>query len=264
MSALAPLSAAQGPDETGHPTRVTSLTVVVPACNEQDTLPDTLRHLDGAVIALAAIRPDVVVRRLVVLDGCTDRSAEVARAHGCDALPVTVRNVGAARRAGVDWALAQHGTADPRSLWIACTDADTHVPRNWLDEQVRCATTGIDVLVGTVVPDGRLDPGRMRAWLQRHDLREGHHHVHGANLGFRASAYLAVGGFAAIGAHEDVDLVERLRRQPGVVVSSTDRNRVVTSSRLRGRAPAGFSRYLKALPAQDGPCDEGATGQARP
>ncbi|ROR52949.1 glycosyl transferase family 2 [Luteococcus japonicus] len=264
MSALARMSAARGPDERGHPTRVTSLTVVVPACNEQDALPGTLKHLDGAVVALAAIRPDVVVRRLVVLDGCTDRSAEVARAHGCDTLPVTVRNVGAARRAGVDWALAQHGTEDPRSLWIACTDADTHVPRNWLDEQVRCATAGIDVLVGTVVPDGRLDPGRMRAWLQRHDLREGHHHVHGANLGFRASAYLAVGGFAAIGAHEDVDLVERLRRQQGVVVSSTDRHRVVTSSRLRGRAPAGFSRYLKALPTQDSLCEDDAAGQAGP
>lgn len=69
MSALARMSAAQGPDERGHPTRVTSLTVVVPACNEQDSLPGTLTHLDGAVVALAAIRPDVVVRRLVGVGG---------------------------------------------------------------------------------------------------------------------------------------------------------------------------------------------------
>jgi hypothetical protein len=38
---------------------------------------------------------------------------------------------------------------------------------------------------------------------------DGHGHVHGANMGFRAGSYWRVGGFAALASGEDVDLVAR-------------------------------------------------------
>jgi hypothetical protein len=73
-----------------------------------------------------------------------------------------------------------------------------------------------------------------------------HHHVHGANLGFRASAYWRVGGFAALETGEDVELVERFERA-GYVVSRDPSLSVATSDRQIARAPAGFAHHLREL-----------------
>ena len=70
--------------------------------------------------------------------------------------------------------------------------------------------------------------------------------MHGANLGVRADAYLAVGGFAPVPAHEDVGLVDRLVAA-GRRVCWVDVPRVVTSPRLDARAPAGLGADLRAL-----------------
>ena len=76
------------------------------------------------------------------------------------------------------------------------TDADTRVPPHWLAAQVRLAEEGADVVVGTVEPDpAELDQLALGHWRSRHDLREDHPHVHGANLGFTLAAYDRVGGF---------------------------------------------------------------------
>ncbi|MDY3557931.1 glycosyltransferase [Gemmata sp. JC673] len=59
-----------------RPTR--TFTVLVPAHNEEDTLPRTLR-------SLAALQyPPELVRVLVVADNCTDQTANVARAFGAE------------------------------------------------------------------------------------------------------------------------------------------------------------------------------------
>jgi len=50
--------------------------IVVPAYNEEETLADVLRELPGQVGALSA-------EPLVVVDGATDRSEEIAREAGC-------------------------------------------------------------------------------------------------------------------------------------------------------------------------------------
>ena len=69
-------------------------------------------------------------------------------------------------------------------------------------------------------------------------------HVHGANLGVRADAYLRAGGFPDRPAHEDVDLVAALVAS-GARVVATDACDVLTSGRLVGRAPGG----VRGLPA---------------
>ena len=107
------------------------------------------------------------------------------------------------------------------------------------------AAAGADVVVGTVEPLGLSAKAVRDAWWDRHDLREGHVHVHGANLGVRASAYLAAGGFTPEPLHEDVLLAERLRSAPGVVVVASDVVDVLTSGRAVGRAPGGYARYLR-------------------
>ena len=68
--------------------------------------------------------------------------------------------------------------------------------------------------------------------------------MHGANLGVRADAYLAAGGFRTVAEHEDVGLVETLRAA-GAPIDSTDRAPVTTSARSTGRVPGGFAGYLR-------------------
>ena len=73
-----------------------------------------------------------------------------------------------------------------------------------------------------------------------------HSHVHGANLGFRASAYLKAGGFPEKPTAEDHAFVTALTAC-GCRVLRTRALPVVTSARREARAPNGFSRYLAEL-----------------
>ncbi len=86
----------------------------------------------------------------------------------------------------------------------------------------------------------------MAAWHARHRLVEGHEHVHGANLGVRASRWREVGGFGPHRLGEDVRLVERIRAVSDHTVA-TDTTRVLTSGRSRSRVAAGFAGYLGDL-----------------
>ena len=78
--------------------------------------------------------------------------------------------------------------------------------------------------------------------------RDGHRHVHGANLGVRASTYFKIGGFQAMTAHEDIDLIRRLEAADAHI-QWCGRAPVVTSTRPDGRATDGFSAYLRRLGA---------------
>jgi hypothetical protein len=73
---------------------------------------------------------------------------------------------------------------------------------------------------------------------------DGHGHVHGANMGFRAEAYWRVGGFAALRNGEDVDLVHRFEAHECRIIRD-DRLSVTTSARQKGKAPKGFAEHLR-------------------
>jgi hypothetical protein len=130
------------------------------------------------------------------------------------------------------------------STWIANTDADSSVPPDWLCTQVRLAETGWDMVVGTVQPDpSDLPDGVLTAWHAAHILREGHRHIHGANLGFRADVHTKLGGFGGRKVHEDRDFV-LAATAAGVPLLATDRVRVTTSGRLHSRVRGGFADFL--------------------
>lgn len=224
---------------------LTRVLVVVPVHDEEVLLPECL-----AALQITAADVDLPVDVVVVLDDCTDGSADIARSTDVHVLEVADGAVGAARAEGVRAGLALHDD-DPATVWIACTDADTVVPFHWLRAQRALADDGADVVLGTVRPDPRdLTERQLAAWRATRVPGRPNGHVHGANLGIRADAYLRVGGFAPLVEHEDVELVARLRRDPGVAVVASDATDVVTSGRTTGRTPGGYAGYLRdAFPA---------------
>lgn len=231
---------------------ITTVGVIVPARNEQA---DIGRCLDAIAVATSRLRKGageaVRVRVVVVLDSCTDRTETVADRPGVERVVVEAGCVGTARAAGAAFLLA--GAARPEQIWLANTDADSSVPADWLAEMVAAADRGVGVVLGTVIPAVGLDHRTLRAWHDRHDLREGHRHVHGANFGIRGDVYRSLGGWPALTSGEDEVLAARALACPSVQVVRTAAIPVCTSSRLAGRAPDGFASYLHALAARPRP-----------
>ncbi|MFJ4286795.1 glycosyltransferase [Paenarthrobacter nicotinovorans] len=236
---------------------IRQVAVVMPAHNEDKHIGQALAALGTAADALQQARPEIQVAVTVVLDSCTDRSADITAAYVAgdprfSSMNVALRSTGSSRRLGIRAALASLNPAQLQAgslqaLWLANTDADSTVPENWLTRQVELANDGADAILGSVEPDpDDLDPSLLGRWLELHPFREDHQHIYGANLGVRGSAYLAAGGFPKLRAHEDRVLVERLRSH-GFSVVATDTTRVLTSGRTYSRAPEGFAAYLRVL-----------------
>jgi glycosyltransferase involved in cell wall biosynthesis len=234
--------------------------VVVPAHNEEELLPACL-----AALRQAAGAAGVPVRLLVVADACTDATAAVAAAAGAEVIRIRARNVGAARAAGMARLLRRTDGTDPAAAglapaelaetWLATTDADTVVPPGWLRRQLRYAGQGWDVVLGTVtVTDWAGHPPHTPAAFEaRYEFGAGPHpHVHGANLGIRASAYVAAGGFRPLRTAEDHALLAAATEAGCQVLQAADIT-VETSARRQARAPRGFSHALRALAAEPGP-----------
>lgn len=246
--------------------RIERVGVVVPAHNEEQHLERALTCVQAAADALQAAHPQVAVRVVVVLDACTDGSKDLACGFSAvdprfEVIEAGHRSVGKSRRTGVQALLRKEsaGGVPASRVWIANTDADSRVPRHWLARQLELACAGADAVLGSVEPEADgMDPALLRLWHSRHRLEEGHTHIHGANLGVRASAYLAAGGFPSCESGEDRNLVERLRLA-GAAVYATDTTRVITSGRLQARARRGFAGYLLALARE---CADAPAGQA--
>lgn len=220
--------------------------VVVPARNEEEQLAACLASLDAARTYLLRTIPRILVSVTVVLDRCTDRSAAEARTvPGISVISGSFGSVGAARDAGVRFAVAKSRSL-PLRTWIANTDADSTVPRDWLVQHHRLGGDH-DLVLGTVRPTLTPDNGeRLRLWSTAYVPDDGHHHVHGANLGIRGSTYQELGGFGPLEQDEDVDFVERAKAG-GARWTASGALTVTTSSRTVGRVPAGFSTYLSGL-----------------
>ncbi|OJH33427.1 glycosyltransferase [Cystobacter ferrugineus] len=211
--------------------------VVIPAHNEESLLEECLASVVRASIHPALLGEDV--RSVVVLDDCTDGSARVARRWGVNTLCVEARNVGQARALGCGVLRAQG------ARWLANTDADSRVFPDWLAVQL---ALDVDVVCG-VVEVGDWSPHSARArrrYESAYQDIDGHSHIHGANLGVRTRAYVGAGGFPPLSAHEDVALVDSLRRS-GARIAWSARARVLTSARRDARARGGFGDYLNGL-----------------
>lgn len=219
--------------------------VVVPARDEEWLIGRCLTALVAASQALTAQDPEVSVRLVVVADACTDATETRCREFvEVEVISTSLGRVGAARALGVERGLVGLSDEDLEHTWIANTDADSAVPVNWLTHQMELADAGVDVMIGTVTPDpAELTETQWGTWRRTHSSTTPNGHVHGANLGLRASHYRAVGGFEPLDEHEDNHLVNRLRELDAVIVPS-NLGDVLTSARLVGRTPGGYAGFL--------------------
>jgi glycosyltransferase involved in cell wall biosynthesis len=208
--------------------------VVIPAHNEAQYLAPCL--VAAATAARHVALKGETVHIVVVLDNCTDESAQTVRNLGIASLCVRACNVGVARAAGATHLL------DLGARWLSFTDADSRVAPDWLVAQL---VLGAEVVCGSVeVMDWDVHCPHVRdAWRTRYCDADGHRHVHGANLGVCAQAYRRVGGFAPLACGEDVALVESLVAI-GASIAWSAAPRVMTSARTKARVLGGFGETL--------------------
>ena len=213
--------------------------IAIPAHNEAEHIGECLASVLAACAHPALQGEPAMV--VVVLDDCSDDTARIAAGYPVTLLATQTRCVGAARALGAQRLLASG------ARWLAFTDADTRVAPDWLAAQLALRA---DVVCGTVeVTDWEVFHGEA-ATMQAHFARtyfdaDGHRHVHGANLGVSASAYLSAGGFAPLACSEDQALVDTLSAL-GARIAWSAAPRVRTSARQDPRAAGGFGDALKA------------------
>lgn len=228
---------------------ITHVIVAVPARNEAASIGACLDSID-----LAAASSGRSVIAVVAADTCTDATAAVARSRAGECITTVIvegswRSASGARGAAVAAGLAAISPLLAPSVWIANTDADCVVPVDWLLRQLHhCGDAGVAVAGIVRLDDSRTHPAVAAGFAALY-AADGprHRHVHGANLGLRADAYEAAGGWrphTIVG--EDHDLWRRLARGGVARVQPTDVV-VTTSSRQRGRLPGGFASNLRRL-----------------
>lgn len=225
---------------------ISDVVIAVPARNEQVDLVACLTSIDEAASMIGV--PCTIV---LAADSCTDLTATVAWGAPLSSARLIVvegewGRAGAARGAAVRSTLADIG--DATAMWIANTDADCVVPRDWLLRQL-CFADEYRAVAGIVELDHRTtEAGLLDRFVNTYVLDgDSHSHVHGANLGIRADAYLAVGGWCpqtVVG--EDHGLWDRTR-DAGLPSIQTTAVRVTTSARIHSRVEGGFATDLLRL-----------------
>src|SRR5919108_5122613 len=208
------------------------ISFIVPAYNEERLLGQTLASIHAAARALS--RPYEII---VVDDGSTDATAEIARHGGARVVPVRLRQIAGTRNAG---ARAAQG-----SIFIF-VDADTLVPTGTLAAALDAVDRGAIGGGAMLRLDGRIRwHGRLLVLLVATGMRLGRLAA-GCFLFCTRSAFEAAGGFdERLFATEEIALSRTLARQGPMVIL---RETVETSGRkLRTHSVWEFARLLAAL-----------------
>ena len=182
--------------------------VVVPALNAEATLPDLL----AALKAQAGVAGPYEI--IVVDNGSTDRTADIASSCGVTLLRQPIRGPAAARNMGLSHARAEI---------IACTDSDTIPTRRWLASLLSAfgyaetiQVTGPILGWQPTTAAERFVSARRVFDPERTAAHPIHPFAHGMNVAVRRSAALEIGGWdQTMTSGEDVDFSIRLRKRFG-------------------------------------------------
>jgi cellulose synthase/poly-beta-1,6-N-acetylglucosamine synthase-like glycosyltransferase len=219
--------------------------IVIPAHNEERLIGACLKALRSAIEAV-----EIRVQVCVVADRCSDATVQIVTATMPEAVVLRTdapRTLGRVRDLGMRYLLE----GNPANLWLLGTDADTCVRTDWIERQLAHANAGADAVTGLVdlQPAHHLTPELRSAYrtLVAERIRPtDHDHIHGANFGVRASAYVDVGGYRDLDTGEDRDLWFRLQAAGYSLRQPRDLD-VLTSARTTGRAQGGLADLLAAL-----------------
>jgi GT2 family glycosyltransferase len=192
-----------------YPMGRVDLSFVIPVRNDAAAL---ARCLDSIALASQGAAVEVIV----IDNGSSDSSAEIATRAGARTLVVPNERVGALRN---------RGTALARGPLLAFVDADHQIGRSWVEAALD-AMSDLDVAaVGSPCvppPNG--------SWVQRaydgfRDHTPGRHVVTwlgSGNLVVRTDVFRRIGGFdESLEACEDVDLCRRIRAVGGLLMSDS-------------------------------------------
>jgi len=195
------------------------ISVVIPAYNEEDLLPDCL-----AALRTQAQRSEAEI--IVVDNDSSDRTAAIALKLGA--------RVVTEKRRGYVFAL-ECGIRAARNPLIAATDADSMVGPDWLARiQTALAEPGVAGVTGPVHYEGLPLIHWLRGFLP-HDLW-------GANMAFRKADLEAIGGVdCRVNMGADLALSARLRRRGRIAYDK--RLCVRTSDRRFSAQPLRQSLY---------------------
>jgi glycosyltransferase involved in cell wall biosynthesis len=207
--------------------------IVIPAYNEEALLDGTLTAVRAAAESLGS--PYEII---VVDDGSTDRTAEIARGHGARVVAVQVRQIAAARNAG-----ARVAAGD----LLIFVDADTLVPPEVLQRALASVRAGA-VGGGAGARQDSNDPPwgpavfGFAAWLMRMAGWAA-----GCFMFVRTDVFHHAGGFdERYFASEEIHLSRAVKKYGRFVIL---RDKVITSGR-KGRlftAREVLSQFVRAL-----------------
>jgi hypothetical protein len=171
------------------------------------------RGVFDPVLEACRRRPNGVTGDIVIVVDCsTDNSRRITedliRLEGV-VIETNAGCVGSSRALAAKIVLGRY--RGPRGrCWLANTDADCEVPDDWLIQQLTLPNVVYAAVAGIIDVDSFVEheasvPHLFRLTYLIHT--DGTHpHVHGANMGVRADAYLDSGGWRDLLTAEDHDL----------------------------------------------------------
>jgi len=179
------------------------ISVVIPAFNEESYIGPTLDSVESAA-AFLRNRDGRDIEVIVVDNGSTDRTAEIARSRGVVLVEEARRNVAFARNAGARAA---------RGQLLVFVDADTHWPESLLSRIAEVMSDG-RCIGGAVDTDYRSGRFAVRAYVRFwRVLGKIFRMAQGATQFYQAGVFSSLRGYnEAIFMGEDVDLYWRLRK----------------------------------------------------
>ncbi len=184
------------------PAPAPEISIVVPAYNEERFLPACLGALTSSIREISA-----AAELIVADDGSTDRTADIARAHGARVIAAGARNIAAARNAGA---------AAAQGRWLLFVDADTQVDGVLLARTLAAFRTHRVVGGGAEVELDDADALDVSAALSFKAWNRMAHLLGwaaGSYLFCRRDAFRGVRGFdARFFVSEELDLSQRLAR----------------------------------------------------
>ena len=200
------------------------ITIIIPAFNEEKLLPATLRSIQAAAVSFHRLNWQT---ELTVCDNnSTDRTAELARAHGANVVFEPINQIARARNTG-----ARSATGD----WLLFIDADSRPTAELFADVAGAIQSGGCLAGGAVLKLEGHYPVAARLTGCWNFLSRALRYVAGSFIFCEAGAFREVGGFNEdLYASEEIDLSRRLKklaRQRGSKIVILRQHPLVTSAR---------------------------------